>query len=59
MPVRVFLTEMGCDINEVVGKKKKKTWRKWRVLLGLFGKATDRMIAAVKDFVERTGYAWS
>ena len=43
--MRVVLTEVGCEINEVV----EKTGKEWMVLLlGLCDEANERMIEAVE-----------
>ena len=48
--MRVVLTEMGCEMNELV----ERTGREWMVLLlGLCRDTTERMIEAVKTFLER------
>ena len=48
--MRVVLTEMGCEMNEVV----EKSGREWMVLLlGLCQETNERMIEAVKEFLER------
>ena len=44
----VVLTEMGCQINEVV----ERTDKEWMVLLGLDGDTTECMIEAFKMFLD-------
>ena len=48
--MRVVLTELGCEMNEVV----EKTGKEWMVLLlGLCDESNESMIEAVKEFLER------
>ena len=48
--MRVILTEMGCEMNEVI----ERTGREWIVLLqGMCGETSERMIDAVKEFLEK------
>ena len=52
--MRVVLTEMGCEMNEVM----EKTGKEWMVLLlGLCDETNERMIEAVKEFLERMWHA--
>ncbi|MPC21927.1 hypothetical protein E2C01_014931 [Portunus trituberculatus] len=48
--MQVVLTELGCNRNERV----EKTGKEWMVvLLGLSRETNERMIEAVKEFLER------
>ena len=52
--MRVVLTEMGCEMNEVM----EKTGKEWMVLLlGLCDETNEYMIEAVKEFLERMWHA--
>ena len=54
--MRVILIEMGHEMNEAI----EITGRKWMVLLlGLCGETSERMIDAVKEFLEKMWYARS
>ena len=51
--MQVILTEMGCEMNQLV----EKTGREWMVLLlDLCEETTERMIVAVKGFMEKMWY---
>jgi len=52
--MRVILPELGCNMNEMV----EKTGREWMVLLlGLCRETSEKMIVAVKEYLERMWYA--
>ena len=52
--MRVILTEMGREMNEVIAR----TGREWMVLLvGLCGETSTRMIDVLKEFLEKMWYA--
>ena len=54
--MRVILTEMGRELNEVI----EKTGREWMVLLlELCGKTSTKMIDTVKEFLEKMWYVRS
>ncbi len=54
--MEVAVSEMGWDVNEVI----EITEKEWMVLLlGLSGEASERMVEAVKRFLERVWCARS